>query len=80
MINLVRKVFKIIYFLKIRGQEGRAGMAAILDPDNSLDLTHLAKEITKVLPSYARPIFIRILRKMDMTGLLFLLFTINMNC
>lgn len=47
---------------------GRAGMAAINDPDNRLNLTTLAAGLAKSLPSYARPLFIRVLEKIDMTG------------
>lgn len=43
-------------------------MAAILDPDRTTDFKALAKGIRKALPSYARPIFIRILSKVDLTG------------
>ncbi|KAL3280881.1 hypothetical protein HHI36_004109 [Cryptolaemus montrouzieri] len=58
----------VVYGVEVKGQEGRAGMAAVLDPDDTVDLNHLAKECKKFLPSYARPIFVRILKKMDMTG------------
>lgn len=54
--------------LQVRGQEGRAGMAAILDPDESMDFKTLADGVKKVLPTYARPIFIRVLNHLDMTG------------
>jgi hypothetical protein len=43
-------------------------MAAILDQHDNLNITALADGVKKVLPSYARPQFIRILRKVDMTG------------
>lgn len=43
-------------------------MAAILDPEQTTDFKALAQGIKKALPSYARPIFIRMLRKMDLTG------------
>lgn len=56
--------------MQIRGQEGRAGMAAILDPDRTTDFKVLAQGIRKALPSYARPLFIRILSKVDLTGIL----------
>lgn len=61
------------FFSQIRGQEGRAGMAAVLDPEESLDFKSLAAGIKKALPSYARPIFIRTLRKLDLTGKFFFL-------
>ncbi len=50
------------------GCEGRAGMAAIMDPDKNLDLKDLASQLTKALPAYARPLFIRVLSAIEMTG------------
>lgn len=43
-------------------------MAAILDPERSLDLKVLATEMSRVLPSYARPLFIRLVSVIDLTG------------
>jgi len=43
-------------------------MAAILDPDRSLDLVSLAQGLAKVLPPYARPLFIRTVSAIDLTG------------
>ena len=48
--------------------EGRAGMVAIVDHDGSLNLTKLAEGLKMTLPAYARPLFIRIVRKVDLTG------------
>lgn len=48
--------------------EGRAGMCGIVDVDGSLDLDQLAKRLEKDLPAYARPIFMRVMTSMDMTG------------
>ena len=56
------------YFSQVRGLEGRAGMAAIVDHDGSLNLAKLTDGLNKALPSYARPLFIRVVRKVDMTG------------
>lgn len=56
------------FLRQIPNLEGRAGMAAILDPTGSLDLTQLAAGLCRVLPSYARPQFVRLLTKVDMTG------------
>jgi solute carrier family 27 fatty acid transporter 1/4 len=44
-------------------------MAAILDEHDDLNITALADGVKKALPSYARPQFIRILRKVDLTGM-----------
>lgn len=43
-------------------------MAAIVDPDNKLDLENLAAGIKGSLPPYARPVFIRIMAELPMTG------------
>ena len=43
-------------------------MAAILDEDHSIDLDAMYKDLIKVLPAYARPLFIRLLQKVDTTG------------
>lgn len=43
-------------------------MVAILDAENSVDLQALADGVKKVLPTYARPQFVRLLTKVDMTG------------
>ena len=43
-------------------------MAAIVDPERILDLKVLAKELNTLLPSYARPIFIRLVNTIDSTG------------
>jgi hypothetical protein len=59
---------RVYYFPQVQGSEGRAGMAAIVDHDGSLNLTALAEGMKKALPSYARPLFIRVVRKVDMTG------------
>ncbi|XP_023020391.2 fatty acid transport protein 1 isoform X2 [Leptinotarsa decemlineata] len=66
--NLVDYKDVVVYGVEIRGQEGRAGMAAILDPEESIDLKKLVDGLKKTVPTYARPIFVRILRKIDLTG------------
>ena len=48
--------------------EGRAGMAAVADPDGLLDLDGLATGIRRALPSYAQPLFLRKVKHLDMTG------------
>ena len=47
--------------------EGRAGMVAIADPNNALDMNNLASKLGKSLPSYAQPIFIRVIDKCEIT-------------
>jgi len=48
--------------------EGKVGMVAIYDPENSLDLKGLIRKLKEVLPNYAIPRFIRILSELPMTG------------
>ncbi|ETN57977.1 AMP dependent ligase [Anopheles darlingi] len=58
----------VVYGVEVPNLEGRAGMAAILDPERQVDLEVLARTIKDTLPSYARPQFVRLLSKVDMTG------------
>jgi len=58
----------VAYGVEIPGNEGRAGMAAIADPNGTLDLDALAIGVTKNLPPYARPLFVRILKEVELTG------------
>lgn len=44
-------------------------MAAIVDEHNSLDLEYLNSALQKSLPAYARPLFIRIKKTVDTTGI-----------
>lgn len=58
----------IVYGVLVPDCEGRAGMAAIVDPDNKIDLVALIDSLRKLLPSYACPVFLRIVHNVDMTG------------
>uniref|UniRef100_A0A1B0GBY8 long-chain-fatty-acid--CoA ligase n=1 Tax=Glossina morsitans morsitans TaxID=37546 RepID=A0A1B0GBY8_GLOMM len=58
----------IVYGVTIPNTEGRAGMAAIYDPERQVDLDSFTIELKKVLPVYARPQFLRFLTKIDLTG------------
>lgn len=58
----------VVYGVEVTGNEGRAGMAAIVDTNHTLDLNKFANEICKELPSYARPIFIRLTKSIPITG------------
>ncbi|MBV1877812.1 MAG: long-chain-acyl-CoA synthetase [Pseudomonadales bacterium] len=63
--------FANIYGVQIPNTDGRAGMAAIVLNDNkpaqTLDLQALTDHIKSNLPSYARPIFIRVLENLPTT-------------
>ena len=50
------------------GAEGKGGMAAIADPSHTCDLEKFGKDMEKVLPPYARPVFLRLLAQVDKTG------------
>ncbi|CAG5097119.1 Similar to SLC27A4: Long-chain fatty acid transport protein 4 (Macaca fascicularis) [Cotesia congregata] len=58
----------VVYGVEVTGSEGRAGMAAIHDENETLDLNEFVKNVKENLPSYGRPLFIRILTKIDLTG------------
>jgi len=58
----------VVYGVKIPGTEGRAGMATIADPEGDLDMKALTFEIRRSLPKYARPLFLRIIKEIKMTG------------
>ncbi|XP_030766632.1 long-chain fatty acid transport protein 4-like isoform X1 [Sitophilus oryzae] len=58
----------IVYGVEIPGTEGKAGMVAIVDQSKTIDLKELAKELKCKLPSYAIPIFLRILLSAPITG------------
>merc|ERR1719495_103844 len=66
--NMVELRDAAVYGVQIPGTEGRAGMAAIHDPDGEVDLGALAVGVTEQLPSFARPLFIRLVAHLDMTG------------
>lgn len=58
----------MVYGVEIDGCEGRAGMAAIHDPDDKVDLNLLLTELRKVLPHYSIPTFIRKCRTFTTTA------------
>jgi len=56
-----------VYGVSVSGTDGRAGMAALVtNPD--FDIDALSGLVEEGLASYARPIFIRILSEMEITG------------
>lgn len=58
----------IVYGVKVPYTDGSVGMAAIADPENLLNMDHLAYRIVKELPNYAWPRFLRIAREIEGTG------------
>jgi solute carrier family 27 fatty acid transporter 1/4 len=58
----------VVYGVEVPGVEGKAGMAAIVDVEGKIDLANLTAGILENLPGYARPVFIRLLSELPMTG------------
>ena len=56
-----------VYGVPVPGTEGAAGMAALV-ADGTLDLIELRKHFARVLPAYARPLFLRIQDRIAVTA------------
>jgi fatty-acyl-CoA synthase len=56
-----------VYGVQVRGHDGRAGMAAIVAKDN-FNLTAFHDHLTRRLPDYARPVFLRTRSHIDVTA------------
>ena len=57
----------VVFGVAVPGNEGRAGMAAITT-DDSFSFAALQHHLAANLPEYARPLFIRICRSLEITG------------
>ncbi|XP_016930647.3 long-chain fatty acid transport protein 4 [Drosophila suzukii] len=58
----------VVYGVQIPYVEGKAGMAAIVDPDRKVDMEYLSIVLRGSLPPYARPLFIRLLDEIPRTA------------
>ena len=56
-----------VYGVEVAGAEGRAGMAALVVNEN-FDLAEFYEYLASRLPSYARPLFLRIRTEIETTG------------
>ena len=56
-----------VYGVSVPGAEGAAGMATIV-ADNALDLGALREHLARSLPAYARPLFLRIKDRIELTA------------
>src|SRR3984885_1957556 len=56
-----------VYGVGVPGTEGSAGMAALVT-DRTLDFVELRHHLRRRLPSYARPLFLRLKDRIDVTG------------
>lgn len=65
-------IFTNVYGVEIPGTDGRAGMAAIVLREDlniqDMDIESISAHITENLPSYARPIFVRLLSELPTTS------------
>ncbi|KAL1005092.1 hypothetical protein UPYG_G00054410 [Umbra pygmaea] len=66
--GLLRQTDVAVYGVLVPGAEGKAGMAAIAEWDGQFDCAAFLGVVQKALPSYARPIFLRLLSKIDTTS------------
>jgi fatty-acyl-CoA synthase len=57
----------VVYGVAVSGYEGRAGMAAIV-ADESFDLGSFRSALSARLPPYARPLFLRRMSSLSLTG------------
>ncbi|KAL4648746.1 long-chain fatty acid transport protein 1 [Arapaima gigas] len=57
-----------VYGVTVPGVEGKAGMAAIADCTGRFDCEAFFREVRRVLPPYACPVFLRISSHVDTTG------------
>jgi len=64
-------IFSNVYGVELPGADGRVGMAAIVFREGlnvaTADIASLSKHIIRSLPSYARPLFIRVLQELPTT-------------
>jgi fatty-acyl-CoA synthase len=56
-----------VYGVAVPGADGRAGMAALVT-GGDFDITKLADALAGNLPAYARPVFLRLLPEIEITG------------
>jgi acyl-CoA synthetase (AMP-forming)/AMP-acid ligase II len=56
-----------VYGVRVPGSDGRAGMASV-NHDESFSIDEFAAYVTRELPGYMRPYFVRLQRDMQITG------------
>jgi fatty-acyl-CoA synthase len=57
----------VVYGVTVPGNEGRAGMAAVIT-DDRFDFLGLKGHLDAHLPAYAQPLFVRCCESLDFTG------------
>ncbi|XP_026051678.1 long-chain fatty acid transport protein 1b [Carassius auratus] len=66
--SLLKHTDVAVYGVSVPGVEGKAGMAAIVDVTNHFDCETFLRDVQNALPSYARPVFLRLSAEVDKTG------------
>ena len=66
--NILKLTDVVVYGVEVPGNEGRAGMAAIVGSPESVDLPGLPQQLFLSLPAYAVPLFVRFIKSADLTG------------
>jgi fatty-acyl-CoA synthase len=56
-----------VYGVAVVGNEGTAGMATLV-VDGALDFSALREHLARVLPTYARPLFLRVTHRIEVTA------------
>jgi fatty-acyl-CoA synthase len=57
----------VVYGVSVPGTDGRAGMAALI-VDGGFDVDQFRAAVAGRLPSYARPVFLRLIARIEATG------------
>lgn len=57
-----------VYGVTVPGYDGQAGMASIADPRGTLNIQQFQKDVVQTLPAYARPVFLRLKKELELTG------------
>jgi len=66
--SVLEQTASVVYGVDVPGVEGKAGMAAIVEDAAKFDLDRFLINLKAELPSYAIPLFLRVVRNLDITG------------
>ena len=58
---------QLVFGVRVPHHDGRAGMAAVI-PDQNFDLGDFHRAIEERLAAFARPVFLRVLPAIELTG------------
>ena len=67
--HVLEQTDSVVYGVDIPGVEGKAGMAAIVEDVAKFDLDKFLSRLKAELPTYAIPLFIRLVGSLDLTGI-----------